>query len=256
MTSINLFSNHLDFDDLAVLVGTPPATGAGETANARQKAAARRRAKESRVLPDQPYDLGKLRSLDADVRFRASRVESKRLPIDSLHAHMTLESGVLKLQPLELGLAGGELRGDVTLDARRDVIVASADMRASGVELPRLRCAYGDFGVEGGIARTRALAFDTTDTVILGEGSISLRDEGLDLVLRPRPKDVSPVSLRVPLELRGTFKDPQLSPQPGPLVARAALAAALFAIAPPAALLALIETGPGKDVGCRPEVAG
>ena len=117
-------------------------------------------------------------------------------------------------------------------------------------------CAYGDFGVEEGVARTRSLAFDTTDTVILGEGSISLRDEELDLVLKPRPKDVSPVSLRVPLEVRGTFKDPQLSPQPGPLVARAALAAALFAIAPPAALLALIETGPGKDVGCRPEVAG
>lgn len=59
----------------------------------------------------------------------------------------------------------------------------------------------------------------------------------------------------LPLEVGGTFKDPQLTPQPGPLVARAALAAALFAIAPPAALLALIETGPGDDAGCRPSVA-
>jgi len=270
-----------------------------------------------------------LRSLDADVQFRASKVESKRFPIDSLHAHVSLKAGVLKLQPLELGLAGGQLRGVVTLDARRDVIVAVADLRASGVELPRLfprikatsvgliggeatlegrgnsvaqmlasadgevaavmgagqvsnlllelagldiaeslkfllgkdrsvrlRCAYADFGVDEGVARARSLAFDTTDTVILGEGSISLRDEELDLVLRPRPKDVSPVSLRVPLEVRGTFKDPKLSPQPGRLVARAALAAALFAIAPPAALLALIETGPGKDVGCRPVETG
>jgi len=40
-----------------------------------------------------------------------------------------------------------------------------------------------------------------------------------------------------------------------PLLARAAVAAALHAIAPPAALLALIETGPGKDVGCRPPAA-
>jgi uncharacterized protein involved in outer membrane biogenesis len=59
----------------------------------------------------------------------------------------------------------------------------------------------------------------------------------------------------LPLEVGGTFKDPQLNPQPGPLVARAALAAALFAIAPPAALLALIETGPGDDAGCRPSAA-
>jgi len=261
------------------------------------------------------------------VQFRASKVESKRFPIDSLHAHVSLKSGVLKIQPLELGLAGGKVHGDVTLDARRDVVVAVADLRASGVELPRLfprikstsvgligsaatlegrgnsvaqmlatadgeaaavmgagkvsnlllelagldiaeslkfllgkdrsvrlRCAYADFGVDEGVARTCSLAFDATDTLILGEGSISLRDEDLDLVLRPRPKDVSPISLRVPLEVRGTFKDPKLSSQPGPLVARAAVAAALFAIAPPAALLALIETGPGNDVGCRPLV--
>ncbi len=57
------------------------------------------------------------------------------------------------------------------------------------------------------------------------------------------------------LEMGGTFKDPHLSPQPGPLVARAAVAVALYAIAPPAALLALIETGPGKDVGCHPSAA-
>ena len=325
----DLVSSHLDFDDLAVLVGAPPSTGAGETANARQEAEARRRAMKPRVLPDRPYDLEKLRLLDADLRFRASRVESKKLPIDSFDAHLNLDSGILKVRPLEVGLAGGQVHGNITFDARRDVIVAVVDLRASGLELPRLfpkikatsvgriggeatlegrgnsvaqmlatadgevaavmgagevsnlllelagldiaeslkfligkdrsvrlRCAYADFGVDDGVARIRSLAFDTTDTVILGEGSISLRDEALDLVLRPRPKDVSPVSLRVPLEVRGNFKDPKLSPQPGRLVARAALAAALFAIAPPAALLALIETGPGKDVGCRPEVSG
>lgn len=320
-----LASRHLDFDDLAVLVGAPPATGAGETANARQEAEARRRAMTSRVLPDRPYDLEKLRLLDLDLQFRASKVESRRLPIDSLHAHLNLESGVLKIRPLDLGLADGHVHGNVTLDARRDVIVTVADLRASGVELTqlfpqikatstgriggeatlkgrgnsvaqmlasadgevaavmgagkvsnlvlelagldiaeslkfligkdrsvKLRCAYVDFEVEDGLARTRSLAFDTTDTVILGKGSISLRDEEFDLVLRPRPKDVSPVSLRVPLEVRGTFKDPKFRPQPGPLLGRAAAAAVLYAIAPPAALLALIETGPGKDVGCRP----
>lgn len=320
-----LVSDHLDFDDLAVLVGAPPDTRAGETANAGQKAEARRRAKASRVLPDRQYNLEKLRSLDADVQLRASDVESEKLPIDSLHAHLTLDSGVLQVRPLDVGLAGGTVHGDITLDARRDLIAAVANLRASGVELPklfprlkatsvgviggeatiegrgnsvaqmlatadgtvatvmgtgqvsnlllefagldiaeslkfllgkdrsvRLRCAYADFKVDDGIARTRSIVFDTTDTVILGKGSMSLRDEKLDLALRPRPKDLSPVSLRVPLEVRGTFKDPSFRPQPGPLAARAAVAAALYAMAPPAALLALIETGPGEDVGCRP----
>jgi uncharacterized protein involved in outer membrane biogenesis len=106
------------------------------------------------------------------------------------------------------------------------------------------------------MARSRSLAFDTTDTVILGKGSIDLDHERFDLVLRPRPKDVSPVSLRGPLEIGGTFKDPSVTPKPGPLAARFAAAAALFAVTPPAALLALIETGPGEDVDCsRPASA-
>lgn len=323
-----LVSDHLDFDDLAVLVGAPPDTGTGETANARQEAEARRRTTAPRVLPDRPYNLQKLRSLDASVQLRASDVESKKLPIDSFHAHLVLDSGVLRVRPLDVGLAGGIVHGDITLDARHDVIDAVADLRARGVELPRLfprlkatsvgivggdaklagqgnsvaqmlasadgevatvmgtgrvsnllleiagldiaeslkfllgkdrsvrlRCAYADFDVDDGVAHARSMAFDTTDTVILGKGSLSLRSEELDLVLRPRPKDLSPVSLRVPLELRGTFKDPAFRPQPRRLAARAAIAAALYAIAPPAALLALIETGPGEDVGCRP-VAG
>jgi hypothetical protein len=58
------------------------------------------------------------------------------------------------------------------------------------------------------------------------------------------------VSLRGPLEIGGTFKDPSITPKAGPLVARVTAAAALFAITPPAALLALIETGPGEDVDC------
>ena len=319
-----LVSTHLDFDDLAVLVGAPPATGKGETANDRQQAEARRRARAPRVLPSRPYDLRKLRSIDASVQLRASDVDSQRLPIDSLHAHLTLDSGLLRIRSLDVGMAGGSVRGSITLDARRNPIEAAAELRASGVELPRLlprlkatsvgriggkatiegrgnsvaqmlatadgdvaavmgtgevsnlmlelagldiaeslkfllgrdrsvqlRCAYADFDLEDGVARARSMAFDTSDTVILGKGTLSLRDEELDLVLRPRPKDVSPVSLRGPLQVGGTFKNPSLRPQPGPLLARAALAAVLYAIAPPAALLALIETGPGEDVGCR-----
>jgi hypothetical protein len=47
-----------------------------------------------------------------------------------------------------------------------------------------------------------------------------------------------------------------VTPKTGPLAARVAAAAALFAVTPPAALLALIETGPGEDVDCsRPASA-
>jgi uncharacterized protein involved in outer membrane biogenesis len=114
----------------------------------------------------------------------------------------------------------------------------------------RLRCAYGDFTVEEGLVGAQSLVFDTSDTVLFGKGSLDFDGEKLALELRPQPKDVSPVSLRGPLEIGGTFKDPKFRPQAKSLLGRAAVAAALYAIAPPAALLAFIETGPGEDVDC------
>jgi len=113
-----------------------------------------------------------------------------------------------------------------------------------------LRCAFADFGVRDGRMDSRALAVDTTDTLIVGEGSINLKSEQLDLLLKPRPKDISILVLRSPLRIGGTFKDPSFRPDFKALGVRGAIAITLGSIAQPAALLATIETGPGKDADC------
>src|SRR3546814_10877570 len=59
---------------------------------------------------------------------------------------------------------------------------------------------------------SRALAFDTTDTIIVGEGTVNLRDETLDLLLMPRPKDRSLLTQRSPLVVGGPLKDPSFRP--------------------------------------------
>ncbi len=115
-----------------------------------------------------------------------------------------------------------------------------------------IRCAFGDFEVRNGLMTSRSVAFDTTDTVILGDGNISLRDESLDMRLKPLPKDHSFVALRAPLTLSGTFKDPSFKPDMKRVTLRVVAAALLASIAPPAALIATFETGPGKDIVCRP----
>jgi hypothetical protein len=104
--------------------------------------------------------------------------------------------------------------------------------------------------VKDGLMTTRALAFDTTDTIIVGEGTISLKQETLDLKLRPRPKDRSLLVFRSPLIVEGTFKHPRFHPDYARVSLRAAIALVLGNIAPPAALLATLELGPGEDSGC------
>src|SRR5690606_2721597 len=321
-----LLSRKLDLDDLAGFLGAPPATGAGETANAEQEAEAARRAASPRLLPDKPYDLAKLNAMDADVRWRAQKIQSPTLPmIEDMDAHLVAQAGRVRLQPLNFGVAGGEVRADITMDARRAPIDTLARIGVRGVDLPKLlakaelaqgavgriggdislrgrgnsvaailgsadgdvalgmgrgrvsnlimelagidiaealkflltddrqvpvRCAFADFGVEDGLMTSRALAFDTTDTIIVGENTINLQDESLDLLLRPRPKDRSILTLRSPLRVGGSFKDPSFRPDMKALGLRGAIALALGSITPPAALLATFETGPGENADC------
>jgi uncharacterized protein involved in outer membrane biogenesis len=325
-----LVSKRLDFDDLAGFVGAPPKTDAGETANAEQKAEAAKIKASGKVLPSKPYDLSKLRAMDAEVHWRAQRINAPSLPLDDMDATLSLHDGLLELHPLNFGVAGGDIRSNIRMDARKPQIATRLQAQIRGLHLGQLfpdvklaqqaegaiggdvelsgtgnsiaqmlgssdgtlgvamgrghignlimelagldvsesikflitkdkqiplRCAFADFGVRDGLMTSRALAVDTTDTLIVGEGTINLKDEKLDLLLKPRPKDRSILTFRSPLRIGGTFADPSFFPDLKALGVRGAIAVALATITPPAALLATIETGPGKDADCGGQYA-
>jgi uncharacterized protein involved in outer membrane biogenesis len=115
----------------------------------------------------------------------------------------------------------------------------------------KLRCAVIDLPIKDGVATTQAFVIDTTDTVVTATGTINFKDEKVDLVTKPVPKDPSPFVLRTPIAIQGAFKKPGVKPQIGPLLARGAAAAALGALNPLLAFLPFIETGPGKDTDCH-----
>ena len=71
------------------------------------------------------------------------------------------------------------------------------------------------------------------------------------LHVEPKPKRKGLLLLRTPVDLRGSFSHIELSLEKDPLIARAGAALALAAVNPLAALLPLIETGPGEDTPCR-----
>ena len=120
----------------------------------------------------------------------------------------------------------------------------------SGDRNVELRCATAAFEVKQGVMASKVILLDTSDTVINGFGQINLANETLDMVLKPEPKDKSILSLRSPIKIGGTFAAPTAGPDKAALVGRAGLAIALGVINPLLALLATIETGPGKDADC------
>ncbi|AMM23774.1 AsmA family protein [Variovorax sp. PAMC 28711] len=118
-----------------------------------------------------------------------------------------------------------------------------------------LRCGAVAFDVNKGLMTGRSVVFDTTDTVFNATGNANLANETLDFVIRAQPKDVSILSLRTPLLVRGTFGSPSAGVEVAPLATRGLAALALSAINPLLALAATIETGPGQDADCRDVLA-
>ena len=118
-----------------------------------------------------------------------------------------------------------------------------------------MRCAAVAFDVNKGVMVGRSLVFDTTDTVFNASGQASLADETMNFVIRQEPKDVSILSFRTPLVIKGSFGAPSAGIEAGPLAGRGLAALALGAVNPLLALFATIETGPGEDADCKAIVA-
>src|SRR5882724_1609790 len=112
----DLVSNVLDFDDLAGFIGATPATAPGETTSAEQTKRAAVEKKDDRLFPDQPYNLERLRAMDAEVRLRAKQILAPNLPIDTLGAQLSLHDGVLQFAPAAFGVANGRIELYSTFD--------------------------------------------------------------------------------------------------------------------------------------------
>lgn len=138
-----LRSKLLDMDDLGPLIGLQP--------SARSVAAvkiedvpplvtaekAQRRRTDGKVLPTAKLDFARLRAMDADVRYSAQRIRNVRdLPLERGDVTVHLKDAALSLDPLDLGVAGGSVKGAIRIAGASQ----PADIRAS-LDLRRLQLA-------------------------------------------------------------------------------------------------------------------
>ncbi|MGH8354906.1 MAG: AsmA family protein, partial [Pseudomonas sp.] len=312
-----LTSNQLLFADLAPLIGAD--------SNAAKKArGARARQPADKLLPVEAFRTERWRAMDADVQFTGKRiVRSEQLPFSDLYSHVSLEDGVLQLQPLRFGVAGGRLDANVRLDGRVEpvqgratlsarhlklkqllpnfsplqaslselngdadlagrgnslaALLGSADgelmllvndgtisrglMEIAGLNLGsylvtqlfgdrevRINCALANLQMQDGLARPRPFVLDTENALIQIDGTANFRNERLDLTISPDSKGMRLFSLRSPLYVRGTFKQPDAGVKAGPLLARGAGVVLLgTAVAPAASLLALVAPSGARE---------
>ena len=130
-----------------------------------------------------------------------------------------------------------------------------ATTKLSGDKPVPIRCAIGDFSVENGLMKSNALVFDTSVVNVQGGGHVNLKDEAMDLKLKPEPKNTSIASLNSPLYIRGTFGQPKVSPDLGKLAGKGLGALVMGAINPLLAVLPLLKEGKDKNSPCAKLIA-
>ncbi len=124
------------------------------------------------------------------------------------------------------------------------------ELLLSGDKDIAVRCGASVFDVKNGQGVSKLFLVDTDQTRIDGSGTFDLDKERFDLDIRPEPKHPGLLSLRTPLKLYGSFRHPDYALDKKGLLLRGGGAVALLFAAPIAALLPLIETGPGEDADC------
>ncbi|MFM0483198.1 AsmA family protein [Paraburkholderia strydomiana] len=105
-----LVSHLLQFSDLA------PVIGADSNASKAKRGDAARQPSD-KVLPVEEFRTDRWKAIDADVKFTGRRiVKNADLPITDLYTHVVMTDGVLSLEPLKFGVAGGTLASNIHLD--------------------------------------------------------------------------------------------------------------------------------------------
>ena len=112
-----------------------------------------------------------------------------------------------------LVMSGGEISGLLVELVGLDVAQGLGIVARGDKSIP-IRCAVLDLEGKNGQMGVQTLVFDTTDTIVFGEGKIDLREEKVNIVLTPVPKDFSPLSLRSFVRVSGPLKDISAFPDP------------------------------------------
>jgi len=324
LLSGELVSRLLQFSDLAPIIGA-------DSNASKAKRGEEKKQPSNKALPTEEFKTDRWKAIDTDVKFTGRRIiKDPDLPITDLYTHVIMKDGVLSLEPLKFGVAGGSLASNIHLDgsatplkgrvstqARHlklkqlfpnvktmqsalgevngdaalsatgnspaalaatsngevkalitDGTVSRLYMEAAGLNVAnvvyeklwgkrdvKINCAAADFVVTDGVLDSRVFALDTDDAVINVDGNIDLKTEAMDLGIHPHTKGLRIFSLRSPLYVKGTFKDPHVGVSAGALAVRGAAAVGLGLINPFAALIPLIAPSNNKPLPCQQMLA-
>ncbi|HEX2580987.1 MAG TPA: AsmA family protein [Dongiaceae bacterium] len=89
----------------------------------------------NKIIPNQPIDLERLRAMDMRVSFRGQEILAPKLPLENITASISLDRGLLRLDPIAMGVAQGKVSGALVLDGRKDIPRIETNLTLSNIAL-------------------------------------------------------------------------------------------------------------------------
>ncbi|BEP60291.1 AsmA family protein [Variovorax sp. V213] len=211
---------------------------------------------------------GRQNPIRANLQLSARRLKIKELfpSLDTMRASLGEVGGDAALSASGnsiaalLGTSNGEVKALVSKGTMSKFLLEAMGLNIGNVVATQLfgdrqvqlNCLASDFKVTQGVMQARSFVLDTDESVIDVTGLINLSNEQLALEIQPRNKALRVLSLRSPLYVKGTLKNPDVGVDKGAVALKLGAAVALGAVAPAAALLPLLNVGTQEFAGCAP----
>lgn len=147
-----LQSKVMDFADLALVIGMEPVGSSTQAENSVTVSSANKKPLSSKgkittltqpasgkVLPRTPLNVPRLNAMNADVTYSAADIRHvKVLPLDKGSVHVILKAGILQLEPISLGVAGGSVSGAIRIDSTVLPAAVTTRLDVRALQLNRL----------------------------------------------------------------------------------------------------------------------
>lgn len=185
-------------------------------------------------------------------------VESMDAALGALHGNANLKSRGDSVAEL-LTHSSGQLSAVVSRGTVSQFLLEAAGLNVAnmvfvkifGDEQVVLQCLAAEFDITDGLVKTETFILETEDAVVTATGTVNMATEEMDIDVYPDNKSLRIFTLRSPLYVAGTFKNPEVGVQKGPVAARAGAAVVLGVVATPlAALLPLLNVGTDDETTC------
>jgi uncharacterized protein involved in outer membrane biogenesis len=201
----------------------------------------------------------RLDARNLDIRLLQPQTEDPDLLQGRIDLHAKLSAGGPTLRSL-LGNADGRLTliaGEGRITGRgldlwaADLIPTMLSPRWQQENVTQMNCAVANIELKPGLAELEDFLLDTRRITVAGSGVLDLQTEALNLLLAPRPKRPSLVSLAKPVVITGTLAVPRVSVAPLPSRRRLLRTGLLAGLVNPLFLLsAFSDLGTGGGNPC------